>query len=74
MKRLATMFNNKRNASHGNGRVMSDLPLKADMCGASSDVGYGPEGLLRNVRFGSKVDMTVCRNDVRSYAESGHHT
>ena len=37
------MFNNKRNASHGNGRVMSALPPKADMCGASSDVGYVPK-------------------------------
>jgi hypothetical protein len=27
--------------------VMSALPLKADMCGATSDVGYGPEADMR---------------------------
>jgi hypothetical protein len=28
-------------------RVMSALPLKADMCGARAHVGYGPEADIR---------------------------
>jgi hypothetical protein len=30
--------------------VMSALPPKADMCGATSDVGYAPKADMPNVR------------------------
>jgi hypothetical protein len=34
--------NSDRKSRHA-AMVMSALPLKADMCGATSDVGYGPK-------------------------------
>ena len=42
--------------------VMSALPPKADMCGAT-----------RDVRFVPKADIAIGPGDVRSSPESGHH-
>jgi hypothetical protein len=53
--------NSDRESRHPQ-RVMSALPLKADMCGATSYVGYGP-----------KADKTKhARIDVQQAKASGH--
>jgi len=40
---------------------MSALPLKADMCGATSDVGYGPKADIR----GCVTKLIVLKSVVR---------
>jgi hypothetical protein len=55
-----------RHPADGPHRVMSALPLKADMCSALANVGYGPEADIASVDYRKGRTPVIGHNPVRA--------